>query len=268
MHQAQKAQTLSIIIPAYNEQIHIETCLQMIAAQAEMPDEVIVVDNNSSDDTRAIAEQFPFVTIISEQRQGSMFASHAGMNQASGDIIGRIDADSRLAADWVEMVKRSFQKNSEIAALTGRCTFRDVAFAIPFSSLHGFFYYSLQKMIAGTEILWGSNMAIRRSAWEVVKQDCHLRPGIDEDIDIALCLHKKDLLIRRSDDMRAAVAVKVQTKNSPRKVYKYLSTWPRDYFVNGYKGRGSIIWMLMLACVIATVPVSTFYWLLSKIQSQ
>jgi glycosyltransferase involved in cell wall biosynthesis len=65
-----KTLSLTIVIPVFNEQNHISACLEAIAAQTAMPDEVIVVDNNSTDKTVQIAKQFAFVKIIKEKRQG------------------------------------------------------------------------------------------------------------------------------------------------------------------------------------------------------
>ena len=55
---------VSVIIPAWNEAKHIGDCLRSVAAQSLQPDEVIVVDNKSTDDTAKIAASFPFVTVL------------------------------------------------------------------------------------------------------------------------------------------------------------------------------------------------------------
>ena len=56
--------SLSIIIPVYNEESHLRQCLDAIAKQIEKPDEVIVVDNNSTDETVQIAKSFSFVKVL------------------------------------------------------------------------------------------------------------------------------------------------------------------------------------------------------------
>src|SRR5688572_3020117 len=94
--------TVSIVIPAYNEENHLRLCLEAVARQTVKPLEVIVVDNNSTDATAAIARSFPFVTLLSEKRQGPQPARDRGYNAAHGEIIGRLDADSIVALDWVE----------------------------------------------------------------------------------------------------------------------------------------------------------------------
>src|ERR1019366_8076903 len=93
---AQKHMRVSLVIPAYNEKHHIKACLDHIASQRVVPYEVIVVDNASTDKTAAIARSYDFVTLITEKRQGVVFARDTGFNLARGDIIGRIDADTLL----------------------------------------------------------------------------------------------------------------------------------------------------------------------------
>src|SRR4051812_35670716 len=96
--------TISIIIPVYNDADHLRACLETIAAQIVPADEVIVVDNNSTDGSAAVARSFPFVRLIHEKQQGICFARNAGFNASTADIIGRIDADSRLPAHWTRHV--------------------------------------------------------------------------------------------------------------------------------------------------------------------
>src|SRR5476651_1469584 len=83
-----KTLTLSIVIPVYNEQGYLKACLDSIAAQADLPDEVIVVDNNSTDDTAKIAKSYKFVRLLREPRHHQSFAQATGFDAARSDIIG------------------------------------------------------------------------------------------------------------------------------------------------------------------------------------
>src|SRR6266446_10756886 len=100
-----KSLTLTIVIPVFNEQDHLAACLRAIGVQTIRPDEVIVVDNNSTDDSAEIAQQFPFVRLVREKQQGVLFAKNKGFKSAKSDIIGRIDADTILPQRWVQHVK-------------------------------------------------------------------------------------------------------------------------------------------------------------------
>ncbi len=187
LNMANKTLTLSIVIPAYNEENYLPACLDAIAAQTVLPDEVIVVDNNSSDRTAEIAESYPFVMLISEPNQHQSFAQKTGFDVAKSDIIGRIDADSLLPENWVKQVKSYFAASPELIGVTGSTRPYDVS--VSSVGTRGFeFYINLASRLAGSRMLWGANCAVRRSAWLKVKDQVMTRGDIWEDYDLSFCL--------------------------------------------------------------------------------
>ncbi len=199
-----KTLTLTIVIPVFNEEDYLADCLSSIADQSEMPDEVIVVDNNSTDASVQIANSFPFVTLIHEKRQHQAFAQKTGFNKASSDILGRIDADSILPKEWVKDVKRIMAAEKNLKAITGLPEPYDICMAGPAVSIF-MFYHNLASRIAGTQMLWGANSAIRRDAWLAVQDRVLQRADIWEDYDLALLIGgrqsiklAKDLKVRSS----------------------------------------------------------------------
>ncbi|MEK7561825.1 MAG: glycosyltransferase family 2 protein [Patescibacteria group bacterium] len=184
-----KSLTLSIIIPVYNEEGYISACLDSIAAQTISPVEVIVVDNNSTDRTVEIAQGYSFVKILYEKRQHQVFAQTTGFNEATGDILGRIDADSILPPDWVEKIIKAFADDPKLVAVTGGADPYDVPLKwIGSIIFHGYIY--LAGAVAGHRLLWGSNCAIRACGWHKIKSKVLLRPDIWEDYDMAFCLKR------------------------------------------------------------------------------
>lgn len=179
--------TLSIIIPVYNEEGYIGACLDSIAAQTHRPHEVIVVDNNSTDRTVEIAQEYSFVKVIHETRQHQVFAQATGFNAAKSDILGRIDADSILPPYWVEKIIKAFVNDPKLMAVTGGADPYDVSLKrVASAILHGYIY--LAGLVAGHRLLWGSNCAIRASGWQKIKNQVMMRPDIWEDYDMAFCL--------------------------------------------------------------------------------
>jgi len=83
-----------------------------------MPDEVIVIDGNSKDDTLKIVREFP-VKIVTEPGAGFGHARNLGVKNASGDIIFFIDSDCYAEPDWIEKALAHFD-NPEIAGVTGQ----------------------------------------------------------------------------------------------------------------------------------------------------
>lgn len=195
-----KSLTLSLIIPAYNEERYIGACLDSIAAQSIKPLEVIVVDNNSVDKTSEIASKYPGVSVLHEKRQHQVFAQAAGFNHAMGDILGRIDADSILPTDWVEKVIESFGDEPKLVAVTGGGDPYDVPLKWVGSAIfHGYIY--IAGLVGGQRMLWGANCALRRSVWQKIKNQVLMRDDIWEDYDMAFCLKKHGKIGYISDNL-------------------------------------------------------------------
>jgi glycosyltransferase involved in cell wall biosynthesis len=203
----QKHIRVSLVIPAYNEEHHLKACLDRIAKQEVPPYEVIVVDNASTDQTAAVARSYDFVTLLSEERRGVVFARDAGFNAASGDIIGRIDSDTLLPANWIARVERLFS-SSDIDAVSGRIHYYDVALQNVADRMDFFFRKRLALRLApsNTVFLQGANLAMRRSAWLHVRDRlCHL-DGVHEDFDLAIHLQEMGLTVGFDEHLTAGIS--------------------------------------------------------------
>ncbi|MCA9328724.1 glycosyltransferase family 2 protein [Candidatus Saccharibacteria bacterium] len=195
--------TISIVIPVYNEEKHIGACLQSIAAQTRRPDEVIVVDNNCTDRTVEFAKQFDFVRVIQQAQQGRGHARNAGFNAASSDIIGRIDVDSRLDKHWVERVLKHFRDDAELAGLTGLGKTAFFPFInTPKSTLFSRSYYWFVHTQFRAVTMWGATMAVKKSAWESVKDQVSTDDSIvHEDQDLSLWIAASGGKILQTNDV-------------------------------------------------------------------
>lgn len=114
------AGVVSIIIPAFNEEDYIEDTLKSILSQNILYKyrdyfECIVVDNESTDNTAKIAKQY--CQLISAPR-GKLNARHAGILEASGDIIVSCDADSYYPPNWLNLLIYHFYY-PEVVAVCG-----------------------------------------------------------------------------------------------------------------------------------------------------
>ncbi|HUC90360.1 MAG TPA: glycosyltransferase family 2 protein [Patescibacteria group bacterium] len=195
---------VSLVIPAYNEEYHLRQTLEAVAAQTIKPFEVIVVDNNSTDQTAKIARSFPFVKLLTEKKQGIVYARDTGFNATTGDIIGRIDGDTILTPGWIEKVQTIFTDNST-DAVSGSVHFFDVALSPVLDKAD----YKVRGWMARhmrVHFLWGANMAIRRSAWEYVRNSvCH-DGQFHEDLDLAAHMHIKGQKVVYNPHLRAEVS--------------------------------------------------------------
>ena len=97
----------SVIIATYKRAADLRETLQSLAGlRPDGPWEVIVVDNNSPDDTRQVVEEaartFPVeLRYLFETKQGRSPALNAGIQAARGEIIVTTDDDVRVPADWL-----------------------------------------------------------------------------------------------------------------------------------------------------------------------
>lgn len=173
---------ITVIIPAYNEEKMIETCIKHVLDQTERAHEILVIDNNSTDSTAKLIKKYP-VTYILEKEQGIIPARNRGFNEAKGDIIARTDADTRVPKDWIAKIKKDFKEN-DILAVTGPVTFYDLPVNSPL--LSNIFTYEL-KFLFNQFLLFGPNFAIKKSLWDNIKEKvCLNAKKVHEDFDLAL----------------------------------------------------------------------------------
>ena len=198
---------VSIVIPVYNEAEHLGACLRAIAAQTMKPYEVIVVDNNSQDDTVVIADRFPFVTVLHEKRQGVVHARTAGFNRATGDVIARIDADTLLPVSWVAQV-RSIFTDKAVTAVSGKLHYHDIAASWGVDAVDNTMRQWMANRMVNYTFLVGSNMALRRSAWKTVRRHACHSGNLHEDLDLAVHLAEAGLRVIYEPLLVAAVSAR------------------------------------------------------------
>ncbi len=174
---------VSVVVPAFNEENYIKDCLESILTQTVSPDEIIVVDNNSTDRTVQIAKKMG-ARVVKETRQGMIHARNKGFDSAKYEIIARCDADSRVPVDWIKRIKFNFE-NYDIDALSGPTIFYDYAIK---SQLPVKIYTRFMKLLLrGNQTLIGPNMSLTKSSWLRVRNFvCLDDQKVHEDIDLSL----------------------------------------------------------------------------------
>lgn len=229
--------SVSIVIPAYNEEDHLRACLDAIAAQTVQPMEVLVVDNNSTDATVAVARSYPFVTLMSEKKQGPAYARDAGYDAASGDIIGRIDADTQLAPDWVACVQQIFS-DKRVGAASGIVGYYGVCLPGVFGAVDvGIRRYLAKRMGAINELfLYGANMAIRRTAWQRIRSDMCYGRELHEDLDLAVHAVRQNVTIAFAPSMRGMISARRADTNA-WSFYQYVMSSPRVYAAHAMRAQ-------------------------------
>ncbi len=155
---------VSVVIPAYNEEKYIAGCLQALCGQkTDEPYEVIVVDNNSTDRTRSIAQTFP-VTVITERKKGYGEAGRSGVRKAKAPIIAMTDADTIVNPGWIGNIIRAYRSHPDYIAIGGAYEFYD---GPPAVRLFVKVFNILSPRLL-TRSLCGMNMSFLRSAYDAV----------------------------------------------------------------------------------------------------
>jgi glycosyltransferase involved in cell wall biosynthesis len=226
--------TLSLIIPVYNEERHIRACLDAIKNQSIMPDEVLVIDNNCTDNTVAIAKEYDFVTVIREHKQGLIFARNTGFNIARSDILGRIDADSVIDADWVEKTKQFYEQNPNLHAVTGLARTVIIPYVTSLTSkILSQLYFIFIDSNYGSRILWGANMSLRKSAWLKIRNEVHVDDNmVHEDQDMSCVLNAQGLKIARQNGILITTIAQNTIKLSKLRHYDRLRSSTLKLHVN------------------------------------
>ena len=111
---------VSAVVPVYNEEGNIARCIEGLLNQTHRPDEIIIMDDFSTDRTVEITSQYPVTVHISEKRIHSIAASRAeGTYLAKNNFILSTDGDTVLALDWIEMALDDLEPD-DVIAVTGR----------------------------------------------------------------------------------------------------------------------------------------------------
>jgi glycosyltransferase involved in cell wall biosynthesis len=94
---------ISVIIPCFNYGAYLQQCLQSVLTSAQdIPKEIIVIDDGSTDNTPEIARQFQeHVTYIHQENAGLSAARNTGMRHATGKYLLFLDADDLLAPNTI-----------------------------------------------------------------------------------------------------------------------------------------------------------------------
>lgn len=168
--------SISLIIPAYNEEKYIGECLRSALKNGQgMITEILVIDNASTDRTAEIASGFPGVRVVRENQKGITRARQRGYKESTGEILAFIDADTKMPPRWIQNIPLKFM-DKNLACLSGPYFYYDTnmfekllitiywqVFAFPI-------YFFLGYMVVG------GNFAIRRTILDKMN-------GFDTTID-------------------------------------------------------------------------------------
>ena len=227
--------TVSVVIPVKDDAVMLRRCLRALAEQTEPPDEIVVVDNGSRDDSADVAHAAG-ARVVECAATGIPAAAATGGDHATVDLVLRLDADSLPAPTWIADLCRDFARRPDIAVLTGGARFVDGPRALrrPLAATYLGLYALLGFAALGHLPLFGSNLAFRRTAWRSVSTEVHRADAeVHDDFDLAFHLGGRHRIAysRRADmgismrpfDDRRAFGTRIA-----RGFHTVVSHWPDE----------------------------------------
>lgn len=228
--------TVSVVIPVKDDAEHLRECLAALHGQTRQPDEIIVVDNGSTDASADVARGLG-ATVVSCDQPGVPAASALGYDTAAGDVILRLDADCLPGETWVATTVEAFAQHPRVAVFTGGARFIDgpPALRTPLAAAYLLSYAAVSVPTLGHLPLFGSNLAFRRSAWLDVRADVQRDdPEVHDDLDLAFHFGERHRIRRLpATDMGMSMRPFGSRRAFARRVHRGFRTvilhWPEDF---------------------------------------
>lgn len=211
---------VSVVVPCYNNELQLADCLQSLKGQTVAPHEVIVVDNNCTDGSVVVAKSFG-AKVVKETKQGIGYARNKGFNSATGDIIARLDTDSIADNRWIQAIIKVMNDNS-VAAVGGVSYTYELRY-LPWLAyaIHRWFNAFHERRLNNLLVLYGFNMAVRRSVWQKMVKQLN-ESTLNEDIEFSAVAKKFGTVVRAKDMI---VGNRLGGFMSPKKLWRY---WRAD----------------------------------------
>lgn len=168
---------ISVIIPVYNEEKFIKNCLISLAEQTEQAFEIILVDNNCTEQTVAIAEnvaqKYGFkLAVVQEGEKGIVPARVRGFEFAKNEYLASTDADVLVDKNWLAEIKEKFSQGFDF--LVGDAYF-DKSFWVEVPDLGKWFRETQRDLHKINEFFPsmtnGANFALTKKCFDAVKKD-------------------------------------------------------------------------------------------------
>ncbi len=203
---------VSVVIPARNAAHTLPDCLEALVRQVRPADEVVLVDNGSTDATGDVARRFrerlPGLRVVYEPRPGEAVARNRGVAEAKGDVLAFTDADCVPHEDWLARALEAVERDPPCHAVAGEVTgYRPVRLVEKYLTVCAFPASADGRVVCGLNFppptFYTANLCVRREAFERVGPfDEGLRGGVD----VALCWRLVRAGFRIRYEPRAVVA--------------------------------------------------------------
>ncbi len=228
--------TVDILVPCFNEQETVGKTIESLLAMEYPQDKltVTVVDDGSTDNTAAIAQtyaaKYPNVRFYTKENGGKYTALNFGIENATADIVGCLDADSFVASDALIEVIKSFNDNPSIMAITPAMKVHEpknpleLMQAVEYT--FGIFYKKMFDNLSAISVLPGPFSLYRREVFKKIGLFKHAHNT--EDMEIAFRMHSHGLKIVNAHTAYVYTTV----PKTVRALVKQRTRWSQGFLQN------------------------------------
>jgi glycosyltransferase involved in cell wall biosynthesis len=157
---------LTVVVPVHNAEALLASCLSSLFASSLPPDEVIVVDDGSSDNSATVARAFPVCVIsLPPGPLGPAYARNRGAAVANGELLLFLDADVVVHPDTVARIVTTFAESPAVHALFGSYDDKPAVSNFPSRFKNLLHHYIHQHSSRDAKTFWSVCGAIRRETF-------------------------------------------------------------------------------------------------------
>ena len=192
-----KSITVSIIIPSWNGNQFISSCLESLLEHGVDTSEIIVIDNGSTDNTLAQVHQYTSIKLIQNQSNtGFAHAVNQGLHAAQGEVLILLNQDIVAQSGWLEPILARFEQEPSVGIIGSKLLYPDGRVQHAGGYLDSLTregsHYIGDDPAHAIDYVTGATFAIRRACWQAVgdfDEGFHL--AYYEDVDY--CLQAKSV---------------------------------------------------------------------------
>jgi glycosyltransferase involved in cell wall biosynthesis len=228
---------ISIIVPCYNQAQYLDECLESILYQTYSSWECIIVNDGSPDNTDTLAQEWLIkdsrFKYIYQENGGLSSARNTGIKTAKGKYILPLDADDKIAKDYILLALQQFDKNKQIKIVYSKA--EKFGMQIGEWKLPDFSLINLSR----SNLIFCSAVFLKQD-WESVKgYDVNMKYGW-EDWDFWIAVLKNGGQVFKLNTVGFYYRVKNDSMISnfdidkKKEMYDYLSVKHADFFIRYY----------------------------------
>lgn len=178
---------VTLYIPCFNAEKTLGKCLESVLKQNHSIDEILIIDDGSTDKTVEISSKFDVKLITHKNNEGLGASRNTAIKNAKNEFIAALDSDCTASGNWLEKLMKNFKDNS-IAGVGGRVIESCDEVIGRWRDAHMGQAWGEEKIV-NPEFIFGSNTVFRKSALEQTGYNHKYRTNY-EDVDLSQRLMK------------------------------------------------------------------------------